>query len=594
MSSSREPLRTIRAKAFGRDYFYAVSGTTRGVFTDSEGNSVTVREWQKPPAEEHLQEAACSTSATFFLTASGKVYRVGTMHGVIHPVPSLVTIPLPLKCVQIAAGRHFCLARMEGGLAVVSWGANHFGQLGLGLNENEPQITFTAQPVVIERLLPHVIGAPIVSVAAGDWHGLALCQTGRIFAWGSNRSQQCGRKPTSNQINSNAAPTILLPLPITMEGPATAIAAGRSHSVAIVKQQVYCWGSALHGQCGNIARRSAGVSPPKLVEDLGTTSITQIAAGDAHTLALSSDGKVYCWGSSSEGQLGLGPVTSAQPKPRLIADIDFHAIQAGLQWKAQQTTGTTPSKFPTVPTITKIYAGAAYSAVISSSGHLYTWGSNDVGQLGRPTPATLPFKDNYIQAPAKTSTMRDLECCTFDSNHNILLPQRVEAVDQLFIDHVACGPNHMWCLGHDRTDEEKQLEVARTLYEVQEGRRRRSLQRARDSLHHQAKLVESEDHDNESTASVSSPGSPEVAQLRLSSTDTSAQSNANVEASETLDATENDNLSIDVSSTAGYDYIESINEVEAATVENAFAKPKSMGLMKRLSMKFRRNRKKDR
>ena len=45
--------------------------------------------------------------------------------------------------------------------------------------------------------------------------------------------------------------------------------------------------------------------------------ITQIAAGLGHSMALTSCGKVYCWGANEDGQLGMGNFTE-QLKPRKV------------------------------------------------------------------------------------------------------------------------------------------------------------------------------------------------------------------------------------------------------------------------------------
>ena len=69
-----------------------------------------------------IRQIACTFQSTLFLTASGKIYQQGLLHGfMMAPIPIKITIPLPLKCIQISAGRHFCLALLEGGLAVASW-----------------------------------------------------------------------------------------------------------------------------------------------------------------------------------------------------------------------------------------------------------------------------------------------------------------------------------------------------------------------------------------------------------------------------------------------------------------------------------------
>lgn len=234
----------------------------------------------KDTDESVVTSIACSAQSTLFLTRSGKLYQTGMLHGRLYTRPQNIRLQVPLKCVQIAAGRHFCLARLEGGRAVLSFGAGHFGQLGVVMtsssrgsgksgtedddeedddatptNANAP-ITFTHTPVVIERLLPQVTGSPCASIAAGDWHALALTETGRVWAWGANRMHQCGRRSATpaNQSGGGGAPTIVAPLPVTLESDrdengegmrrpnrsssrelkVLQISAGKAHSAAVV------------------------------------------------------------------------------------------------------------------------------------------------------------------------------------------------------------------------------------------------------------------------------------------------------------------------------------------------------------------------
>ena len=425
---------TASTAAFGRNYAYACG----------------------EPVDDEVAQVAASSQSTIFLSKSGQVSQVGALHGWLQTTPTPVVIPLPLKCVQVSAGRHFCLGRMEGGLAVVSWGAGHFGQLGVPPTNEAPQVTFTPRPMVLERLLPHVIGSPVESVAAGGWHALALTASGKVWAWGSNRSQQCGRKPSA--VTSTAqSPTILVPLPVPFEEPVQQISAGRTHSVALSQGQVYCWGGSSHGQCGHMSRKT-GVSPPKRVPGLSDLTLSQAVAGGNHTLALTVGGRVFAWGSNLEGQLGLGCVSPAQPRPRQIHDLDFLAVAAA---------SGRPEELSSIPKIVQLYAGMSYSMAISSSGHCYSWGSNDVGQLGIPISEDLGFQD---PTHADTHT-RDAEACTFDARHVVLLPRRVEALDHMFVEHMACGDNHMRCFGRIRSEGEAAMAVGRTLYEAQEDRR---------------------------------------------------------------------------------------------------------------------------
>ena len=182
-------------------------------------------------------------------------------------------------------------------------------------------------------------------------------------------------------------------------------------------------------------------------------------------------------------------------KPRLVADLDFVAVAAGQEWNKQNhqlgggdasTKTSVAETLAGVPKIVSVYAAASYSAAISSSGHLYCWGSNDVGQLGLETPLHLRDISSEAdeashpiaaaadaastQRSAQQDTTRTTHVRTFDSNHNVLLPQRVQAVDAIRVAKLAVGPNHMFCFGTERPDDDSAI-VGRTLNEVQEEQR---------------------------------------------------------------------------------------------------------------------------
>jgi len=482
----------IQAVSFGRNYFYQ-----RGSGLADNENDET------PPWNDALPlSAVCTAQSTVILTEKGTVFQTGTLHGRVYPNWSPVHFSLPLKCAQVSAGRHFVVARMEGGQAVLTWGAGHFGQLGVterGREDDQSSNTATAmmhapEPVLVQRLLPVVTGSPIAQVAAGDWHCLALTESGVVWCWGSNRSLQCGLK----QQPSGAPGTLALPRPISTLPELKQIAAGRSHSVALsCEGQIYSWGASQHGQCGTgiSTRRGMAGLLPAAVEGLpASLEMVQIAAAGHHTLALSKAGRVFSWGDGREGQLGLSLASNSvhniqqlqTSKPRLVADLDFVAVAAGQEWRQQQATGGTAAgaagALANVPKIVSLEAGASYSAAISSSGHLYCWGSNDVGQLGLPTGSNLPFCDGSSddmamdvaqeQQQQPDNGARQMHARNFDSNHNVLLPVRVDIIKHMRVSIVALGPNHMWCFGEKRDPDDNAV-VGRTLFEVQEEQRQK-------------------------------------------------------------------------------------------------------------------------
>ena len=87
----------------------------------------------------------------------------------------------------------------------------------------------------------------------------------------------------------------------------TALAAGEAHTCAVTAGGgVQCWGLNRSGQLGDGTR----VNRPWPVEVIGIptgSGVTAIAAGLYHTCALMARGVVKCWGSGGLGQLGNGP-----------------------------------------------------------------------------------------------------------------------------------------------------------------------------------------------------------------------------------------------------------------------------------------------
>lgn len=446
---------------FGANYFQAMGPAKQVTLPHDSETDITAYKLENGDApwdsqNDSLIQVASTASATMFLTSSGKIYMSGTLHGRVESPITRTVIPLPLKCVEIACGRHFGLARMEGGLAVCSWGAGHFGQLGLG-HDSAPCIN---NPTVIETLLPHVVGSPIKRICAGYWHAMALTEAGEVFSWGCNRNSQCGMKPVKDP------PTITAPQIVRFEHQSTRpkivrLAAGRSHSVALDERgAVYCWGSCNYGQCGPVGRRRGGTAPPKQVEALSQVQIVQIAAGDSHTLALTGGGRVFGWGGGFEGQLGIGSILQLNPKPKLVSDLDFIAIEASKEYEAQQKTPKQPSPGGThrlagVPKVVSVYATGNCSFATSSSGHVYAWGCNDVGNLGIPKPelSQLTYSDPGLPLP-QGSPLRNCHTYSFDSSHNITLPKRIDCLRDMNIVSVTASPTFLWCMGTKRIPNE--------------------------------------------------------------------------------------------------------------------------------------------
>ena len=91
---------------------------------------------------------------------------------------------------------------------------------------------------------------------------------------------------------------------------AVSVAAGRAHTCAITAaQDVLCWGSNSAGQLGVPTAQYPRSSQPLKV-DLGGSKASAIAAGANHTCAVAVDGKIMCWGDNQRGQLGRGTLVA--------------------------------------------------------------------------------------------------------------------------------------------------------------------------------------------------------------------------------------------------------------------------------------------
>mmetsp|Transcript_2642 Transcript_2642/g.3907 ORF Transcript_2642/g.3907 Transcript_2642/m.3907 type:complete len:666 (-) Transcript_2642:112-2109(-) len=480
-----------RLFGFGSNYFHALGGS-REISLSEEIHAQeyeTFDDGGDGSTELKVQQLACTTTSSIILNSDGIVYQTGMIHGKYLPRPTKIRISE--RIVEIAGGRHFCLARSGSG-AVYSWGAGHFGQLGQG-----PHLSFSEKPQVIKSLHPRVIGSPIVQLSCGHWHGAALTEDGRIFCWGSNRKHQCGTKTPS---------TIVQPQHVNGTNVIySQVDCGKGFSIALEKStgRVYTWGAST--ACGHTSRKTC-ISPPRLVEALQRVVVVQISAGDSHSLAVTGGGRVFSWGSGSDGQLGVGGAFPILPRPKLVGDLDFVAIVASQHSQLSNnldsfecSTGNAPLEkniikdeesntqsdnaaasaashiLASTPKVTEVYAVGSYSLAISSTGHVYAWGYNDSKVLGLSCPSTrsLPYLEPASSSSATLSQLknRTSQARAFDSHHNILLPRRIEALHDLKVKLVAGGPSHLLVYGCNRDENNSSSIIGRTLHEVQQARR---------------------------------------------------------------------------------------------------------------------------
>ncbi|MBI2396899.1 MAG: Ig-like domain repeat protein [Xanthomonadales bacterium] len=235
---------------------------------------------------------------------------------------------------ELAAGlHHTCARRSDGSLRC--WGANWYGQAGNG-NSGVAEST----PVAVSGI------STALQVVAGEHHTCAVLANGSLRCFGRNGDGQLG----DGSVIDRSTPVAVSGLTVPTAG--VVLAVGSEHTCAIaVGGGVRCWGWDGYGQLGQGA--AVGSSPlPLVVSDV--PAATALAAGQRHTCAARSDGRVACWGENANGQLG-DDTQSSSNFPRTVVGIGQ---------------------------VTMLSAGLKHSCGGLDIGSTLCWGMNSAGQLG--------------------------------------------------------------------------------------------------------------------------------------------------------------------------------------------------------------------
>lgn len=303
---------------------------------------------------------------------SSRHHRRGVLSGIILTAAALaatnVMTPPALADADAAAANpgltagwgHTCgLDRLD---RAHCWGLNYHGQLGDG--------------TLIQRVLPVPVDTSgaladvrLRQLSGGVYHTCGLSTVGRAYCWGDNRNGQIGDGSTAETTTPIAVSTFSVLRWIRL----TQISAGAWHTCALSRGgRAYCWGANHDGQQGD------GTTIDRLTPvavDTGTAlrhlRLTQISAGAFHTCALSREGRAYCWGLNSSGQLGDGSMATRT----VPIAVDTTGVLRGVRLVA-------------------IAAGGLHTCALSTAGRVYCWGDNG-GQVGdgttidRPSPVAV-------------------------------------------------------------------------------------------------------------------------------------------------------------------------------------------------------------
>ncbi|XP_075662423.1 ultraviolet-B receptor UVR8 isoform X1 [Castanea sativa] len=308
------------------------------------------------------------------------------------------------------------------------WGNGDYGRLGHGGLESQ------WRPAICSAFRDQSLRA----ISCGGAHTLFLTESGRVFATGLNDFGQLG-------ISENKSYS-LGPVEVSgLQKEIALISAGYYHSCAItVDGELYMWGKNSNGQLG-LGKRSAEVVPlPTKVDCLDGITIKMVALGSEHSMAVTDSGEALSWGIGDSGRLGhdhdhdsgiLGFFKStSEYTPRLIKNLEGIKVKnaaAGLQHSAcidengsvfvfgesavdkevfgKVNNTTAQFMISELPYSEEVACGGYHTCVLTRSGELYTWGSNENGCLGIGSTDVFDLPER-VQGPFLKSPVTKVSC----------------------------------------------------------------------------------------------------------------------------------------------------------------------------------------
>lgn len=268
--------------------------------------------------------------------------------------------------------------------SVFTWGKNICGLLGDG--------------TAVDKSSPVQENSGTLNwciVSAGSSHISAIKTNGTLWGWGTNSHGMLG----DNTVISKSYPV----QEITSSTNWSKTTPGLCHTTAIKTDgSLWSWGANSDGRLGDLTVVSKS-SPVREISS--STNWCQVSAGQQHTLAIKTDGTLWAWGGNFAGRLGdntnvnkSSPVREATFSSNWCqASAGDHSVALrvdGSLWSwgsnvyGQLGTGnTTNSSIPvreasTSTNWSQANAGDRFSIGMKTTGAVFGWGRNTVGQLG--------------------------------------------------------------------------------------------------------------------------------------------------------------------------------------------------------------------
>ena len=271
--------------------------------------------------------------------------------------------------------------------------------------------------ITIPRIIFKLKNYYIDKIFSGWEHNIIITKEGELFAFGNNKNYQCGLPNISSKNNFNINnPTNISKYNNNFK--AISASCGNDHTLILKNDfSVYAFGNNEEGELGLKDRSIKTYKFNKINFGNDTNKIIKISAGTVHNLALTLEGKIYSWGSSQGGQLGL-------KEEYLLSLPDFKETYNIHEPKEID--------FFKEKKLISISCGEAHSAAVDIEGKTWTWGYGSNGQLG------LGFCED------------DFEPGISQQKTRIFLPHNLKVLEKEKIEEVKCGKTFSMFLNEKR------------------------------------------------------------------------------------------------------------------------------------------------
>jgi alpha-tubulin suppressor-like RCC1 family protein len=178
--------------------------------------------------------------------------------------------------------------------------------------------------------------------------------------------------------------TRLLPVKVPIDSVAS-VAGGGFHTLAVRKDgSLWAWGYNPNGQLGDGSR----IDRHFPVRILGIWDVYMASGGVAHSVAVRNDGSVWAWGWNATQQVGSADLSDKlTPSP----------VQCSADAACPRGSGSQLGR------ISRVGAGGFHSTALSVDGKVWSWGLNNLGQLGNGGSA-----DSARAVVARDATLSDI------------------------------------------------------------------------------------------------------------------------------------------------------------------------------------------